>query len=270
VTAPGPSLLIDAHVHLHGCFSPGAFLEQAAGNFERAAREHGWTPWRGALLLTESAGVDAFTGLEDGTTDTGAWTIEPADREMLVARNGARVVLLLAGRQVISAEGLEILLLGTRAAPADGRPAEEVLAEGERLGALRVIPWGAGKWLFRRGRVLDRLLEAAHPGSGFFLGDIAGRPSVWANPRHFELASRRGISVLRGTDPLPFAGQVSRPGAFGFRLAWRVNRPLSAESIKAVLRAPDAELTPYGRLERLAPFVRHQLAMQLRKRSPGA
>jgi hypothetical protein len=270
VTAPGPSLLIDAHVHLHDCFPPAAFLEHAARNFERAAGEHGWTPWRGVLMLTESAGVDAFALLEAGSVDTGAWTVEStADPVMLVARNGAREVFLIAGRQVVSGEGLEVLLLGTRAAPADGRPIEAVLAEGERLGALRVIPWGAGKWLFGRGRLLERLLEAARAGSGFFLGDSGGRPAFWANPRHFIRASRRGITVLRGTDPLPFASQVTRPGAFGFRLAWWDDRPLTGESIKAALRSPDVELTPYGRLERLGPFVRHQFGMQRRKRSPG-
>jgi hypothetical protein len=143
----------------------------------------------------------------------------------------------------------------------------EVLAEGARVGAIRVIPWGAGKWLFGRGRLLDELIDSTRPGDGLFLGDSAGRPFFWISPAHFQRAARRGIRVLRGTDPLPFPTQVSRPGSFGFRLAWPEDRAPSAESIKAALRRPDAQLTSYGRLERLVPFIRHQVAMQRRKRA---
>ncbi len=265
-----PTLLIDAHVHLHDCYSPGRFLDHAAENFERAAAAGGGDAPTGALLLTESAGVDRFARLEAGGEDTGGWTIErTADAATLLARHGARRLVLVAGRQVVTREGLEVLLLGARATLADRQPIRDVLAEGERAGALRVVPWGVGKWLFARGRLLDQLIDAARPGDGFFLGDSAGRPFFWTHPRHFALAARRGIQVLPGTDPLPFPDQVARPGSFGFRLAWPAGTPLSAEAIKTLLRHPDAQLTPYGRLERLGPFIRHQIGMQLRKRRPA-
>jgi hypothetical protein len=268
VTAP--TLLIDAHVHLHDCYAPGRVLDHAAANFERAADANGWEMPTGALLFTESAGVDRFARLEAGGEDTGDWAIErTADAATLLACHGARRLLLVAGRQVVTGEGLEVLLLGTRVTLADGQPIREVLAQGERAGALRVVPWGVGKWLFARGRLLDQLIEAARPGDGFFLGDSGGRPFFWTRPRHFALAARRGIPVLPGTDPLPFRHQVARPGSFGFRLAWPAGTPLGAESIKARLRDRDARLTPYGRLEGLGSFIRHQIGMQLRKRRPA-
>jgi hypothetical protein len=261
------AFLIDAHVHLHDCYPPARFLEHAADNFGRAAAEQGWSPMPGALLLTESAGVDWFGRLETGAAETGGWTVEPtAEPEALLARRDGRRLLLVSGRQVVAREGLEVLLLGTRATAPDRQPIRDVLAEGERLGALRVIPWGAGKWLFGRGRLLDDLIDAARPGDGFFLGDGGGRPFFWTGPAHFGRAARRGIRVLPGTDPLPFPDEVSRPGSFGFRLDAPEPPMLSAESIKATLRRPDARLSPYGRLERLGPFVRHQIAMQRRKR----
>ena len=135
-----------------------------------------------------------------------------------MAKNGAGRLLILSGRQVVAKEGLEVLLLGTRMRVPDGRPLAAVMAEGARGGALRVIPWGAGKWLFRRGRLLSDVIATESAGNGFFLGDGAGRPFFWTSPSHFQEAAKRGLRVLRGTDPLPFPSQVDRAGSFGFRL----------------------------------------------------
>jgi hypothetical protein len=269
------AVLIDAHVHLHDCYAPRRFLDHAADNFDRAAREHGWEPAPGVLLLTESAGTDWFgrlAAVAAGSAELplGAWTlVATSDDSALAAHRGPQRLLLVSGRQVVAREGLEVLLLGTRAFVRDRLPIRDVLAAGERLGALRVIPWGAGKWLLGRGRLLSELIESARPGDGFFLGDGAGRPSFWSNPRHFAAAERRGIRVLPGTDPLPFPAQVARPGSYGFRLEAPGDLTMPAEAIKAALRRPDARIAPFGRHERLGPFLRHQIAMQRRKRRAG-
>ncbi|MFL5494575.1 MAG: hypothetical protein ACJ8DC_09365 [Gemmatimonadales bacterium] len=268
-------LLIDAHVHLHDCFQLDSFFEQAHHNFEGAAREHGWGPALGVLMLTESEGVDWFGRLavmaagspaDRGSRST-SWTVQPTrDPAALMAASGGRRLLLVAGRQVVAREGLEVLLLGTRSSVPDGRPIRDVLAEGARLGALRVIPWGAGKWLFGRGKLLNELIAAAHPGNGFFLGDGAGRPFFWTKPHHFDRAERRGLRILPGTDPLPFPRQTGRAGGFGLRLDGVVDLSSPAEGIKSALRDPASRLTPFGHPERLVPFVRNQIAMQRRKR----
>ena len=253
-------------MHLHDCYPPGRFFTHAADNFERAARARGWNAMRAVLMLSETAGTDWFGRLAAGA-DTGSWTVETtADPSTLLARQDARRLVLIAGRQVVTREGLEVLLLGTRATVADRLPIREVLAAGELAGALRVVPWGVGKWLFGRGRLVNQLIDEARPGDGFFLGDSGGRPVFWRNPAHFDRASRRGIRVLPGTDPLPFPSEVSRPGGFGFTLAWPEDVPPSAEAIKASLRGAEARLTPYGQLERVGRFLRNQLAMQRRKR----
>jgi hypothetical protein len=269
------SLLIDAHVHVHECFDLDSFFEQAHLNFQQAAREHGWAPPLGVLMLTESEGVDWFgrlAGMEGespvkaGTAPT-SWTIQSTrDPVALAATSRDRRLLVVAGRQVVAREGLEVLLLGTTSCVRDGQPIRDVLAQGERLGALRVIPWGAGKWWFGRGRLLRELMTSAHPGDGFFLGDGGGRPYFWSTPSHFRQAERRGIPVLPGTDPLPFPRQTGRAGSYGFRLEGALDLSSPGEGIKAALRVPAPRLVPFGRLERLAPFVRNQLAMQRRKR----
>lgn len=274
------SVLIDAHVHLHDCFAPAAFLNSAQRNFELTRQRRGWKADLGVLMLTESEGVDWFGRLarQASGTANGAgvpldpWTVEPTgDPSALTARSDSGRLLIVAGRQVVAKEGLEVLLLGTRMTVPDGRPLSAVMAEGARGGALRVIPWGAGKWLFRRGRLLSGVIAAERPGEGFFLGDGAGRPFFWRAPSHFQEAARRGLRVLAGTDPLPFPSQVGRPGSFGFRLDGAIDLATPAEGIKAALRDPASRLTPFGRPERALPFVRNQIAMQRRKhRRPAA
>lgn len=270
------SLLIDAHVHLHDCFDLDSFFEQAHHNFQQAARERGWAPPTGVLMLTESEGVDGFgrlAGMAGGSSvkagaPSTSWAIEATgDPAALAVTSGNRRLLLVAGRQVVAREGLEVLLLGTKSFVPDGQPIRDVLAQGAALGALRVIPWGAGKWWFGRGRLLRNLMTAVVPGDGFFLGDGGGRPFFWSTPSHFREAERRGIAILPGTDPLPFPHQTGRAGSYGFRLegaALDLSSP--GEGIKAALRQPVPRLTPFGRRERLAPFVRNQIAMQQRKR----
>jgi hypothetical protein len=267
--------LIDAHVHLHDCFPPATFLESAQRNFEAAARQHGWGPQLGVLMLTESEGVDWFGRLArhaSGMPDAAGaaldpWTIETtADPCALAACHGGCRLMIVAGRQVVAREGLEVLLLGTRSTVSDGGSLSDALVQGARMGALRVIPWGAGKWLFGRGRLLSGIIASEDSGSGFFLGDGAGRPFFWPRPDHFTQAERRGIRVLPGTDPLPFPGQAGRAGSFGFRLEGAIDLSSPAQGIKAALRDPASRLTPFGRLERTLPFLRNQIAMQRRKR----
>ncbi|HEY8258895.1 MAG TPA: hypothetical protein VIG08_14650 [Gemmatimonadales bacterium] len=267
------SVLIDAHVHLHDCFSPATFLESARRNFESAAEQHGWPTPIGVLMLTESENADWFgrlTRLADGSAKAsplGPWTITTTDDpNALDVRHGSRRLFIVAGRQVVAREGLEVLTLGSRAMIPDGGSLTDIMAEARGNGALRVIPWGAGKWLFGRGRLLSGILATQSSNDGFFLGDGAGRPFFWSTPNHFAEGERRGIRVLPGTDPLPFPSQESRAGSFGFRLEGPVDLTRPAEGITTALRNPASRLAPFGRLERLLPFLRNQVAMQQRKR----
>ena len=63
---------------------------------------------------------------------------------------------------------------------------------------------GFGKWIGRRGAVLQKLL-ATHNYPYLFLGDNSGRPSFWSKPHYFQLAKKQAIRILPDTDPLPFA-----------------------------------------------------------------
>jgi hypothetical protein len=95
--------------------------------------------------------VADFTRQPARTDNLGAWrflkTQEPCS---LVVTDGDSRLILIASHQVAAAEDLEVLMLGTAQKVADGLPIRDLLEEAHSLGALRVILWGPGKWLFSR------------------------------------------------------------------------------------------------------------------------
>lgn len=265
-------LFVDAHAHIHACFEPGRFFDAAAANLAAvAARLAPGVTSTGVLILTESGGDNAFGALRaraDQGADValGGWAVTAgADGISLRVERAGRSLVLVAGRQVACREDLEVLMLGTTQRMDDGGPIADALARGREWGALRVIPWGAGKWFFARGRMLTELVAQADA-SDFFLGDEGGRPVFWPRPRHFDVAARYGIRMLPGTDPLPFPDEIGRAGGFGAVLRGQLDPACPGTSLLALLRNPATALTPYGKLETPLRFVRHQVGMQILKR----
>ena len=147
------------------------------------------------------------------------------DRQNTANLQNTMSIYIVAGRQIVTAEGLELLALGTDQLFEDGLPASSALTAVRASGALPVFPWAVGKWLGKRGKILSDLLsrelrsnESATDGSSadLYLGDNSGRPIFWHNPSHFKQARALDMHVLPGTDPLPFADEAKRVGSFGF------------------------------------------------------
>lgn len=252
---------VDAHVHLHPGFDLGRCLSAAADHMAPV-----WGEARaGCLMLTEIAGRDTFPALPDRAGD---WTLAPtAERTSRLARRSDGAWLAVtAGRQIVTAEGLEILALGMVATPSDGRPLEATLAAVREASALAVLPWGVGKWTGARGGIVDALVEREAGARDIFLADSGVRPGRLARPARLVRAEAAGWRVLAGTDPLPLPGEEEKPGRFGFLLegAPDPERPFAA--LSARLKALDRSPETYGRLESVPRFLRQQIAMQLRKR----
>jgi hypothetical protein len=266
--------VVDAHVHIHGCYDIDEFFDHAYRNLSRARGRAADAPSAFYLMLTECADDNYFDALRQrarGAAHAGdglrlqRWAVTAtSEDESLVVSEGGRRLILVAGRQVACKEGLEVLLLGTTGRFQDRRSIKDVLAEGAALGVPQVIPWGAGKWFFGRARLLSQLVRT-NRGPLFFLGDEGGRPAFWPYPRHFREAAALGVRDLPGTDPLPFAHDIEKVGRVGFSMALDFNEGTPARSLLGALR----EGKPFERFATLEPpgrFVRNQLAMQLRKR----
>ena len=129
---------------------------------------------------------------------------------------------------------------------------------------MAVLPWGVGKWLGGRGRMIRDTIQAASA-STIFLGDNGGRPWLW-QVGQFDEAKQRGIKVLPGTDPLPIPGEQRRIGTFGFRMTAALDQRRPMATFVRALRDPRTSITPFGRLS--SPLACLSAQIRLR-RNPG-
>jgi hypothetical protein len=245
--------LVDSHVHFHSCYDLSAFLGGALRNFRKAGAGVGY------LLLSESAGAHWFRRWRDGLKIEG-WRFEPTgEEESLRAVNGTgERLILVAGRQIVARERLEVLALGKDLELPDGLPMAETLERVRESGALPVLPWGFGKWWGRRGTVVAETLEQD---GELFLGDNAGRHGP--EPALFRRARKLGVRVLPGSDPLPFSRHAGLAGSYGFVLSHAVDLDRPAETLLRRIRE-SGQPRAFGRRAGLPRFLRDQVGMQLR------
>lgn len=255
-------MLVDAHIHFRGCFRLEKFLDGAVENFVRFGSGRN-ASFAGALLFAEPAGGNFFTKIHDGSLEkeTGCWSIgATAEKESWIASrdNGPRL-LLICGRQIVTAERLELLALGTTKVFPDGLPVDEVFQRMIESEAMPVLPWGFGKWLGRRGGIAERMIGAADP-RRLFIGDNASRPAGGWEPRLFSFARERGFRILPGSDPLPLRSEETRAGRYGFAIDAEPNAERPMRSIRVSVESSNGPRV-YGQRDGFFRSVRNQLAL---------
>ncbi len=278
------SIFLDAHVHIHQGFPLGELLDAALRNFRQAAAVAGDRQSRDhILLLTESVGVSVFSELqaiaESGegspsahpSSRAGEWQFYRAGESncQLARRPDGESVYIFAGQQLISSEQLEVLCLCATLECADRTfSLEEITTKVWAAGGVAVVPWGVGKWMGRRGSILDTFIRDDHR-YPVILGDNGNRPLFWPYPRHLAEAERNGWPVISGSDPLPLADHYRRIGSYGGWVAGRrldASRPVT--DLKSIL-TDGSSLRPYGKKRGVFRFFQDQLLVNMRKRLPN-
>lgn len=253
---------VDGHVHLHPGFDLAQVLDSARRNMGLSGPPEGSA---GFLLLTETAGTDRFSSLPNRA---GIWSVEPcAEPVSKVAcyRDECRI-FIIAGRQIVTAEGLEVLVHGTTETIADGLPLRDVMAAADGLAALAVLPWGVGKWVGERGRIIRSLAAAAPVSARFCLADTGVRLKGTPRPKALTEAETNGWRVLAGSDPLPFPTQTSAVGRFGFAAEFLLDPDHPFHSLESWVRSCGRSPDCYGSLQGLIGFLAFQTVMQVRRR----
>lgn len=264
-------VLADAHVHIYNCFNLKDFCNSALSNFGRAAYNQKIDDFQSVLLLTETSNESYFEQLhqsaQSGKNPIEGWSINLTEEacSLRITNSANQSLFIIAGSQIIVEEDLEVLALATTQRLPDGLPLAKVIHEVVHYNGIPVIPWGFGKWMGRRGKLLSELLEGSLP--VLFLGDNSGRPNFWVYPPHFIQAKARQFHVLPGTDPLPFRSEVDRPGRFGFSMQGSLDPHRPAASLKQRLLDPNLQIQTYGSLENPFRFFRNQISMQIVKRT---
>lgn len=264
-------ILADGHVHIHDRFTEYSCLDWALNNFSKAA-----------ALLELSGHIDRILFLTESSSTN--WFEEKynlAVQGLFNQRNHYRCVVteenmslcfenasadrlfVIAGRQIISSEKLEVLALGLSEDYPDGQPLRKILSD-IRIGCIAVLPWGVGKWLGVRKHVIASLLMDI-PDTGIFLGDSGNRPFFWPLPAFFNPPGQRVPGNLPGSDPLPLADQEKRIGSYGFLLPGPLNQQKPFQDLRRKLFEHTTPIRTFGKPEGLFPFFFNQTAMQLNR-----
>lgn len=267
MTPPSPDtrLLIDGHVHLYPGYDLAKAVHCLLNNLSRSTVSGEGRERVVIGLLAESRTCRFYRNLVTGTAvlDQGPLrlSIGPDAGSLTILENNQARGYLIAGRQIVTAEKLEVLALGTDVALDDGLPVEETLSIIRAQGAVPVLSWSPGKWFFGRGKRVKELIER-HTPADFLIGDTGLRPTVWPLPGLMRLARRRGYRIIGGSDPLPLPDEEMMIGSYGVTLMAPFVPGQPAESLRRLLADPGRHFTPVGRrsppLAFLSRWIRNQ------------
>jgi hypothetical protein len=265
-------ILFDAHVHIYDGFDLDVFFEAVFNNFRCNAEKLGSKEECVCfLLLAESNGWNYFSklqGLAGSNTQSGDrfWSITVTEentslRVMHTNYPGVQVIVA-AGRQLSTSDGLELLALLTGSDFPDGmklgQAAKAVAAEG----GIPVCPWGAGKWLGKRGRVLSHFMKQ-NPAPPVLLGDSGGRPSFWPCPQLLSEPYSKN-RIVSGSDPLPLGGEERRAGSYGGYIETECSSATPAASLRELLLLPGTVINSFGRQLCPMSFLLKQVSLRFR------
>jgi hypothetical protein len=269
-------ILVDAHVHIYPCYNLAAFFNAAHDNFYNEAKRFEVQKSFDAFLLladlTTGKWFDRIKTCADTNNspiemELGSWRIHETGDPLtiqMVSRDGKKLYLV-AGRQIITLERIEVLALFSDHPYIDGKSLDNTIASIRNNDAIPVIPWGAGKWMGKRGTLLTNIISR-YPANYFMLGDNGGRPKFWPSPTQFAQARSRGTQILPGSDPLPLLNESTRPGSFGFTLPGSVTKDRPGSYLKKLVADSESQKDPFGIRHGLSTFIANQLALRLRKR----
>ena len=261
-------IIADAHVHIHKCFEIDQLLNASLTNFQKISRTKTDIENSAFLIfLTEMPGDFEFSKLLEYAQNhhqINNWKLTPTQESISISatNNENQKIFIIAGRQIVTAEKLEVLALISDNEFADSLPIETTIQNIVSKDGIPVLPWAVGKWTGKRGKILQKLLNSDTL-SMVYLGDNSGRPNFWSRPSYFQLAEQKGWKVLPGTDPLPLKSEYTKPGSFGFTVEGEFNMEEPGKSMKEILLNPTTSVQPYGSLETPLRFIRNQLALRL-------
>lgn len=256
---------VETHGHLHALTSVQSFLDSTRENIRaRSEQDVGEGQLRAIVCLADFPGCEGFERLVHEGSQLSDWSsVEHAPaNELLFRRRCGDSVFVLSGRQIVSREGLEVLCFGLELCP-DRTCLLDILKTASETDHFFILPWGAGKWLGARGKVLESVFNTDSVKDNIAFGDTIFRPMLWRS-RHLVVAGQSGFPVLPGTDPLNTRFSRLSSGICGVSFS-AADGCASALSLLRQHLFDARSYRPFGQHFGVWQFVRDQLALRMGK-----
>lgn len=266
---------MDSHVHIHNLNNLVHILDSTLASFGEAVQTHKNTKdFSGVLCLTEPAERDNFARLKDQldkSVATGemcrlnsSWYLDSTSEELSLAacHDSGTIIYLVSGQQIVTREKLEVLSLLAPQTVQDRMSLPATIEAIEKLGGFAVLPWGVGKWLFNRGKIVSNCIEGKRNGK-IGVGDNGGRPAFWKSVAQFDLARRHDLPLLHGSDPLRVSELRRTAGSRGDILVLDFDKDCPGKSLLEALQENRCERIVFGAPETFMHFIRDQIALRL-------
>jgi len=225
----------DHHVHYYPQFSWQTLLDSSWQNLtDAAAGRFEAEMCHAAICLLETQDSNWFDSLPNSLSASSSWQVDSTHSKlaMRLHKSDGRTLTIIKGRQLVTRENLEVLVLGDNTPWRDVPSLEECLQRAPEL--VLVLPWAVGKWLGARGEIVSNAINSSS--HLLNIGDNGGRPCLWSRVRQFELAQNNGLPVLPGSDPLPLKGAETRAGTNGIFVSGNLNDDSGVENLLRSLK----------------------------------
>ncbi len=264
-------VLIDAHVHIHPFFDLNSFFVATFNNLESIISKYSIDQRHDSvIILTEGGENHVFSFMKQkGKHNIGDISFQDTEEPgSLIAERKGKKLVLVSGRQIISLENLELLIIGNDIEIEDRKKnIMELIKVAQDHNSIPIIPWGVGKWLGKRGKIIEKIINTRQ-NKPLLLGDNGNRPSLWPKPKIFKQAIKNNIPILSGSDPLPLKSHTTRAGTFGSYLPEKtLDMTYPAKSLNNILTSVSPQdISDFGSTTPLHKFFKEQMQINICKR----
>jgi len=188
-------IVVDAHVHLRNNYKIHRFIESLIKNFEDGFKYfENLKSGVGVLFVVDGSNEDGFEKLsryfQSRSKKNEQYRLqrqETTDQSIVLLVDEQFTIIIIAGSQIVAKEKIEILSVGTPLPSLAGKEIKSTITKITEKGALPILPWGVGKWVGKRGRILEDLIKQPNL-PRFFISDSGNRPKFWPKSSLFRIA----------------------------------------------------------------------------------
>ncbi|MBD3385690.1 hypothetical protein GF407_12295 [candidate division KSB1 bacterium] len=251
-------ILVDGHVHLYPVYNYAKALKAGMKNISKLSSSPNCSF---VFLLTERSDCHFYRDVTESTlASNNDLAIEKNEQDhslTVKSQKNEQVLYIIAGRQIVSRENLEICALFTDCRIDDRQlSTEELIHTVLGFNGIPVINWAPGKWFGRRGNLVESLLYSYTP-KQLWIGDTTMRPQLWPTPTLMKKAQQQGYHLIAGSDPLPFKEEEQMLGSYATLVDGTLDPVRPAASLRGILLS-SGKVMPLGKRSRLFTFLRRQ------------